>query len=397
MMSSIQFDLLLPRRMVFGWGERRQIGTLGKSLGQRAFIIAGSRTLQQSPLWSEMIEALRQAGIQPEVVATSMQEPTIESVDQTAVLLRQHRVRTGDFVAGIGGGAAIDLAKAVAAMATNDPAVSVRDYLEGIGTGRTLIHRPLPILAVPTTSGTGSEATKNGVISCDSPPCKKSLRSEDLLPAVALIDPELTVSLPPGQTAYSGMDAITQLIESFFTRRAQPVTDAWCDMGLKMGLGSIVKAVLTPEDRQAREEMAAAALLSGMALANSGLGMAHGVAAALGAICQVPHGLACAVMLPIALKTNRDVIARKAEELKIVWKWLNQQPGSHPQLAAVDVLLHQIQRLCEKLKIPSRLRDLGVQQSQIPALVTGSHGNSLNGNPRPLTDAELTAILEEHW
>lgn len=397
MTSAIQFDLRLPRRIVFGWGERRQLGELGKSLGQRAFLISGSRTLQSLPVWEEMMNTLSAAGVTVEPVATSSSEPTIEDVDLAAGIVRQLGPRPGDFVLAIGGGAAIDLAKAVAAMATTGSRDSVRNYLEGIGTGQTLQADPLPVLAVPTTSGTGSEATKNAVISCNDPPCKKSLRSEKLLPAIVLVDPELTVSLPPEQTASSGMDAITQLIESYFTRKAQPVTDAWCDMGLKLALGSLLRAYHSPQDRRAREEMAAAALLSGMALANSGLGLAHGVAAALGAICQVPHGLACAVMLPIALEANQPVIAEKAEELKIFWRLLKTTDGISPETPAIEVLQLQISTFCKMLKIPSRLRDLGVTREQIPLLVSGSRGNSMSGNPRELTDDELTALLEKHW
>jgi Alcohol dehydrogenase, class IV len=397
MASSIHFDLLLPRRIVFGWGKRREIGPHAKSLGNRAFLIDGSRTLRETPLWNEMIESLQSSGITLHHIATATQEPTIEDVDVASERIRIFGPGVGDLIIGIGGGAALDLAKAVAAMATNTAGGSVRSYLEGIGTGITLTENPLPILAVPTTSGTGSEATKNAVISCNDPPCKKSLRSDKLMPEIALVDPELTVSLPPEQTAWSGMDAITQLLEAYFTRKAQPATDAWCDMGLKMGLGSILNAYHTPRDQRAREEMSAAALLSGMALANSGLGMAHGVAAALGSICNVPHGLACAVMLPIALKVNRKEIAEKAEELKFFWKLTKDSRKIDPQTSAIDVLELQIATILKMLKIPTRLRDLGVKREQIPELVTGSRGNSMNGNPRTLSDEELTAILEEHW
>ncbi|WP_437224347.1 iron-containing alcohol dehydrogenase [Planctomicrobium sp. SH661] len=397
MNSSIHFDLLLPGRIVFGWNERRRIGALAKGLGSRAFLIDGSRTLRRTPMWGEMMDSLQAAGVQVESIATSNQEPTIEDVDEATAIVRQLHPRHGDFVIGIGGGAALDLAKAVAAMATNGAGHSIRDFLEEIGTGKTLEHDPLPVMAVPTTSGTGSEATKNAVVACTNPPCKKSLRSEKLVPAAVLLDPELTVPLPPEQTAYSGMDAITQLLESYFCRRAQPATDAWCDMGLKMGLGSLLKAYHSPTDRHAREEMAAAAMLSGMALANSGLGMAHGVAAALGAICNVPHGLACAVMLPITLKTNRQTITDKAEELKIVWRQLKQTEKMNPHIPAIDILIANVESLCRKLQIPSRLRDLGVERQQIPAIVSGSRGSSMSANPRDLTDEELTAILEENW
>jgi len=394
MTASIHFDLLLPRRIVFGWGERRQLGSLAQSLGQRAFLVAGSRTLQATSIWKEMMDSLTAVGVVVEPMATITQEPTLEDVDQAASTMRRFQPGRGDFVLGIGGGAALDLAKAVAAMGVNDG--PVRDYLEGIGSGRTLQHDPLPILAVPTTSGTGSEATKNAVISCNDPPCKKSLRSEKLLPSIALVDPELTVSLPFQQTAYSGLDAVTQLMESYFTRRAQPVTDAWCDMGLKLALGSLLKACHFPSDRQAREEMAAASLLSGMALANSGLGMAHGVAAALGASCQVPHGLACAVMLPMTLKANQESIAAKAEQLKIFWKQRSGPAGGQLHAPAIEVLRQHVENLCRTLNIPTRLRDIGIRKEQIPELVAGSRGNSMNGNPREISDQELQTLLEEN-
>lgn len=397
MPSSIHFDLLIPRRIVFGWGKRREIGALAASLGTRAFLVDGSRTLQGTALWNEIFESLQTAGLTVHHIATATQEPTIEDVDLAAEKIRSFAPGAGDLVIGIGGGAALDLAKAVAGMATNSAGGSVRAYLEGIGSGFTLTEDPLPILAMPTTSGTGSEATKNAVISCNDPPCKKSLRSDKLMPSIALVDPELTVSLSPEQTAWSGMDAITQLLEAYFTKKAQPATDAWCDMGLKMGLGSILNAYTSPRDERAREEMAAAALLSGMALANSGLGMAHGVAAALGSICNVPHGLACAVMLPIALKVNRNVIAEKAEDLKFFWKLTRDSKKIDAQMTAVDVLEMQIGAILKMLKIPTRLRDLGVKQEQIPELVEGSRGNSMNGNPRTLSHEELTAILEENW
>ncbi|WP_437185697.1 iron-containing alcohol dehydrogenase [Planctomicrobium sp. SH668] len=397
MSAPIRFDLILPGRIVFGWGQRNSIGTLAKSLGNRAFVIDGSRKLRESSEWTDVVVGLKSAGVSAEFISTATQEPTIEDVDTAAAIVRRLQPRQGDFVLGIGGGSAMDLAKAVAVMATYGDGESVRDFLEGIGTGRTLDRSPLPLMLVPTTSGTGSEATKNAVISCTEPPCKKSLRSDRLMASIVLVDPQLTVTMGPEQTAFSGMDAITQLIESYTSNRAQPVTDAWCDMGLKLALGSLVKAVYSPNDQRAREEMASAALLSGMALANSGLGMAHGVAAALGAICDVPHGLACAVMLPITLKTNREQIASKLEALTIIWKVLKKESNVAAVKPAVDLLIETVEQICMALKIPSRLRDLGVQKDQIPLLVAGSRGNSMNGNPRHLSDSELTEILEAHW
>jgi alcohol dehydrogenase len=244
---------------------------------------------------------------------------------------------------------------------------------------------------MPTTAGTGSEATKNAVISSYDPPFKKSLRSESMVPQIVLIDPELSVSVPPSVTAHTGMDAITQLIESYLSRRAQPIPQALCLQGLELALPAIVDAVENGRLRQPRECMAQAALLSGMALANSGLGLAHGVAAALGVHCRVPHGLACAVMLPVALEVNRDVC--QAELAKLAS--LLPRRALSSEAAAADAFIEHIREIGRRLQIPSRLSELGVTREQLPDIVGSSRGNSMNGNPRDVTDGELSRILED--
>ncbi|HEV3417775.1 MAG TPA: iron-containing alcohol dehydrogenase, partial [Pirellulales bacterium] len=306
-MPRIHYDFLAPPKIVFGWGRRSEVGSLARRLGRRAFVVTGSRRLAADGVIDELLVAVRAAGVEPIRLADIHREPEIDDVDRAAATLMEMKAGDGDFVLAIGGGSAIDLAKAAAAMATNADGASVRDFLEGVGRGLKIERPPLPVLAMPTTGGTGSEATKNAVISSRDPPFKKSLRSEQMIPRVVLVDPELSVTVPPNVTAQTGMDAITQLIESTISRRAQPIPRALAVQGLQLALPAIVEAVENGRSRPAREAMAHAALLSGIALANSGLGVAHGVAAALGVVCNVPHGLACAVMLPIALRVNRDV------------------------------------------------------------------------------------------
>ncbi len=249
----------------------------------------------------------------------------------------------------------------------------------------------LPLLAVPTTAGTGSEATKNAVISSTNPPFKKSLRSDWMVPRAVVIDPQLTVGLPPAITAHTGMDAITQLIESYISRRAQPIPRALALDGLRRALPSIDTAFVDGANRAAREGMGYAALLSGMALANSGLGLAHGVAAALGIHCRVPHGLACAVMLPAALRANLDV--RRAD-LASLWQLVDPETRL-PQAEAAERFVAHISALTSRLGIPARLRDLSVRSDQLPQLVRASRGNSMDGNPRDVPDDELSRLLEE--
>jgi alcohol dehydrogenase class IV len=244
---------------------------------------------------------------------------------------------------------------------------------------------------MPTTAGTGAEATKNAVISSYDPPFKKSLRDHRLVPRIALVDPELTVSVPPEITAASGMDAITQLLESYISRKAQPIPKALAMQGLRLAIPSIAEAVRDGSSREAREKMAHAALLSGMALAHSGLGMAHGIAPALGVHCRVPHGAACALMLPAALRANAEL---RRTELARIARVLFDKAKSLEPADAVKLLIAQIETLCETVGAPRRLSDLGVPAEKIPAIVAGSRGSSMSGNPRQLSDDELTQILE---
>jgi alcohol dehydrogenase class IV len=390
MPREMRYNLSLPNRVIFGWGRRSEIGALASDLGQRAFLVTGSRTLERNETIGAMIDSLRDAGVTVERVGEISREPEVSDVDETLARLLTHSPSAADCVLAIGGGAAIDLAKAAAALATNRHGVSVLDFLEGVGRGLVIDRPPLAVLAVPTTAGTGSEATKNAVISSTRPPFKKSLRSDRMVPHTVLIDPELTVSSPPHVTAHSGMDAITQLIESYLSRRAQPVTRALCVEGLSRALPQIVTAVREPTSRPAREALAHAAFLSGVALANSGLGLAHGVAAALGVQCGVPHGLACAVMLPIALRVNAEV-AR--QDLAHLARMVIGETDPDAESAARAFIEH-VTELAEQIGIPDRLSALDVRRDQIPGLVRGSHGNSLSGNPRDVSDAELAEILE---
>jgi alcohol dehydrogenase class IV len=389
----LRYDLVVPQRITFGWGRRREIGDLAASLGRRAFVVSGSRTLERSGQLAELLGLVRAAGVDVVHATSISREPQVADVDHLATELAQSNAGVGDFVIGIGGGSAIDLAKAAATMATNRDSSSVADYLEGVGRGLKIAQLPLPMLAVPTTAGTGSEATKNAVISSYDPPFKKSLRSDQMVPRIVLVDPQLTASLPPEVTAHTGMDAITQLIESYISRRAKPISQTLAIHGLLHAISALTEVVADGRCQWARETMAHAALLSGVALANSGLGLAHGVAAALGSICRVPHGLACAVMLPVALLANQVVCQPQLATLARLTGTARMEDDH----AAAEAFICRIEQLVTALKIPRQLRELGVERDQIPALVVASHGNSLAGNPREITDDELRGLLEKMW
>ena len=385
------YRLSLPRVVRFGWGVRRELGEVAAALGRRAWLVVGSRTLLERGEVAALESLLAVRGLQTELLAVITREPPVEDVDAaTRHLLEHGGSRPGDVVIAVGGGSAIDLAKAVSAMVTNSGGASVQDYLEGVGRGLQIERAPLPMIALPTTSGTGSEVTRNAVISSLTPPFKKSLRSEQMVPAAVLLDPELTVSCPPSVTAHSGMDAITQLIESHLSNRANAFTSALCREGLQRALPALPAAYANGHDRAAREAMMHAAFLSGVALANSGLGLAHGVAAALGVQCGVPHGLACAVLLPAALRFNRDARPREIAE---IGRWFSGNAGVQDH-DAIEAAIAGVEALNRQFGIPARLSDLGVAASQLAELAAGSRGNSLSGNPREPKDGELHQLLE---
>lgn len=399
------YTFLAPRQIVFGWGRRVELGTLAASLGSRVLLVSGSRTLERTGVIEELAANIRNSGLGLLGFPVPSREPEVRDVDELAGAFRSLNPTPEDVVVAIGGGATIDLAKAAAALATNRHGDSVEDFLEGVGRGLQITAQPLNLIAVPTTAGTGAEATKNSVISSNSlipgdelsgknrpAPYKKSLRSDSMVPRLVLIDPELTISVPRDTTAYTGMDAITQLIESFISRRAASIPQALCRQGLKLAVPALAAAVADGSQRAPREAMSHAALLSGMALANSGLGLAHGVAAALGVTCSVPHGLACAVMLPSALRINREVSRDRLAELEQLF-----DPACSDHAMAADHFIDRIEALCATVKIPRQLREIGVQQEQIPGLVKGSRGNSMSGNPRDVSDEELQALLEQLW
>lgn len=407
------FDFCAPSRIVFGWGRRAEAGRLTRSVGRRAFVVCGSRTLERNGGLDELVQSCELAGVDALHATTCTREPLAEDVDRLVTFLREARAGTGDLLMGIGGGSAIDLAKAAAALVAQDSRASVLEYLDGVGSGPKIEKMPLPVLAMPTTGGTGSEATKNAVISSFDPPFKKSLRSDLMVPRIVLVDPELSVSVPPNVTAWTGMDAITQLLESYITPRATRATQDIAWSGLGLAVPNLVEAFQNGSSRPAREALAQAALLSGMALANSGLGMAHGVAAALGVHCNVAHGLACAVMLPAALHVNRRQSEVESRLARAGWAMLHpgvssldpsDVKGESAELREyarltdrdrVDRVVWRVETLLVELNIPRRLSQIGVQRDQISAIVRDSRGNSMNANPRSLTDAELTQILED--
>ncbi len=392
------YDFVVPPVIRFGPGRIVEIGEVVASLGKRAWLVGSDRGLRQSTAKAQIEKSLSQAGIPWQIVATSCGEPTVDQVAAALAALPSGD-RSGVVVVAVGGGSAIDLAKAVAAMATNLPAktsgqdidydTAVSDHLEGVGRCLAIQQWPLPLVAVPTTAGTGAEATRNAVISCPRRRLKKSMRSWMMVPRAAIVDPQLTVSCDRATTAATGLDCITQLIESFVCRFKRPLPRALALDGLVQAVRALPRVLRDPTDLEARGAMSHAALLSGMALANAGLGMAHGVAAALGVECGTPHGVACALMLPVAIRVNSPVASA---DFAMLERSIDPAASTDDGVAAA-ALLTRIQRLCLEAGVPQRLSDVGLRRERLDWLAENSGGSSLRGNPVEIDPGSLREIL----
>ncbi|MEI6240078.1 MAG: iron-containing alcohol dehydrogenase [Planctomycetia bacterium] len=395
--QALNYDLAFPPLVHFGIGRVVDVGEVVGLLGRRAWLVGGRRSLLESAARPSLEASLAAAGIEHRVVATADGEPTVEHVAAALAGLPAGG-HDGAVIVAVGGGSAIDLAKAVAALATNvdpttavgrDVAAVVTDHLEGVGS-RTVTRWPLPVVAIPTTAGTGAEATRNAVISCPRRRFKKSMRSPLMVPRAVIVDPALGAGCDRMTTAAAGLDAITQLIESFICRFARPVPRALVLDALPRSLAALPRVLADPADLGARAALSHAAFVSGVALTNSGLGMAHGVAAALGIECGTPHGLACALMLPVAMRVNAVVTRRDFAALeRAVDPTAN---GADETLAAAFV--GRIERLCRDARVPQRLADVGLARDRIAWLAENSGGASMRGNPVELDPDRLRPILE---
>jgi alcohol dehydrogenase class IV len=376
------------------------VGEAAALLGKRVWLVGGRRSLASAPHRDAVEASLARAGLAAEIVAVTAGEPTVDDVAAALATLPPGD-RDGVVVVAVGGGSAIDLAKALAALATNLPTgLGAADYdplivdrLEGVGRGIPIDVMPLPLVAVPTTAGTGAEATRNAVISCPARRFKKSLRSPLMVPRAVVVDPDLTAGCDRATVAAAGLDCITQLIESFICRVRRPLPRALVLEALPRAVRALPRVLADPSDGAARSAMSHGALLSGVALSNSGLGMAHGVAAALGVECGTPHGLACGLLLPVALAVNAAVAAADYASL---------ERAIDPAASAVDAIaaaafVARIEALCGVAGLPRRLSDVGLRRERIGWLAENSGGASLRGNPVELDPATLVGILTRIW
>ncbi len=382
----MRFEFATADRIIFGLGAATELPGIVASYGCHAFVMTGAGTNRSETL-IDVIRNACTAIFRFEVHG----EPTVAVVQQAVRVARDNRC---DVVVGIGGGSVLDSAKAVAAMLTNPG--EIEDYLEIVGAGKSIAIPSAPCIAVPTTAGTGSEVTRNSVLGVPDRKVKVSMRSPLMLPRVALIDPQLTVSLPPEITASTGMDAMTQLLEAFVCKRANPMTDAVCREGLHRCGRSMMRACRNPRDLFAREDLSLAALFSGIALANAGLGAVHGLAGPLGGTIHAPHGVICARLLPFVCRANIHALGEQSGAGAVLTRY-DQAAGmlmGDPD-ARCDALIDWFGELCDTLSIP-RLSEYGLNESTLSEIIQAAqNASSMKTNPAVLSNDVLMNILRQ--
>lgn len=362
-------------KIVSGRGSLAEIGKLAGTMGKRALVVTSrGGSLRRAGVIDRVEGYLAEAGLVCGLFEGVEPEPGLPTVEEGLRLCLEGRY---DVVVAIGGGSAIDVGKAVAGLAGTGI-----DLREAFLRGKAVDGRSLPCIAVPTTSGTGAEVTFNSVLTDRDTDSKLSIRGQALLPAIALLDPELTTSMPPSLTAHTGMDALTQALESYVSRGASPITDALALDAARLVGANLERAYHDGLDIEAREAVAYGSLMAGMALANARLGAVHGMAHSIGSRCRMAHGLVCAVLLPYVLRFNEDAAAlkhRRAEEAMGL---------------ARGTLADFVLRLNSAMCIPDRLGLLGLREDMVEGIVAESlPSGSLKANPKTVTADDIRAIL----
>jgi alcohol dehydrogenase class IV len=366
----------MPRAVVFGPGVRRRLPELLKSHGRRVLLCTGSRWFAGSGRQQEFTRLLEGFELLP--LAAPPGEPECETLEPLLARVRELRP---EVILAIGGGSVLDTAKAISALAPLGG--RVEDFLEGVGKGLPVPAPGLPWIAVPTTAGTGAEATKNAVIRSRRLGYKRSLRSPFLLASTAVVDPELSHGCPPELTGTTGLDALTQLVESFVSRKATDFPRALARQAFPLMLSALKILAAEPGNLTARGDAAYGALISGITLANAGLGAAHGFASGLGGMYDIPHGLICALFLPAVLAWNAEQIRA---DCALLLASAREREGQSFQAAEDPVawLIDEVQTLIGLFGLPAKLKGFGIEPKDLPEIARRSSGSSMSGNPREL-------------
>jgi alcohol dehydrogenase class IV len=386
----LKFDFLTTPQIVFGIGRFKEIGDIISNYGKKVLVIGSKSAFSGIKDEFESLIAKKKMNFDLHFVKG---EPDIQQIDAGVELGLKQKV---DVVIGIGGGSAVDAGKAIAGLITNGG--SAKDYMEVIGKGSTIKKEAIPYIAIPTTAGTGSEVTKNAVVLSKDDGLKASIRSPLLIPKVALVDPKLMVNVSPEVTAFCGLDALTQLIESYTSTKSQPITDSLAILGIRRITKSLIYVCENGQDISAREDVAFAALLSGICLANAGLGAVHGFASPIGGMLGIPHGIVCGALLTHVVEEN---IKQMVAEIPF-----NETLAKYATLGellanlvfddireAADRVIEYTEQISRLLKVP-KLSKYGLSDKHFENIIEkAKKSSSMRYNPVQLSDEALFRIL----
>lgn len=381
----IPFEFITSPRIIFGNGVITAGIKAAKPFGRKTLLLYSQKGAPVDQIKAACVEN----GIAYELFPVD-HEPSVQLVQQ---IVEFSRKSVCDFVIAFGGGSVMDAGKAASAMLTNPG--DLLDYLEVVGNNQPLTQPAAPCVAIPTTAGTGAEVTRNAVLAVPEKQVKVSLRSTYILPRLAVVDPELTLGLPPAVTAFTGLDALTQVIEPFTSIKHNPLMDAICRDGIIRSARSLKTAFHDGNDLAARYDLSLTSLYGGLALTNAGLGAVHGFAAPIGGMFDAPHGAICGVLLPHTIKANINALKEREpdnpvlERFKVIAELLTGNSGARPE----DVVRF-LSGLVIDLKIPG-LRTYGIKSSDFPLIVERAlNASSMKANPIKLSPDELVEILE---
>jgi len=367
------FTLMYPARIIFGRGVIERLAEEILSLGKRALLVTGCSAMRKSGVLDRVGAIMKSAGVEFSLFDGVESDPSLETVNEGIEFIQRERC---DVVIGLGGGSVIDVAKAIASI-VKQPG-TVWEYHRG----KKIEKEGLPFIAVSTTAGTGAEITNNSVLMDREKLVKKSIRSPHMIAKVALVDPELTLSIPPRITAYTGMDAFVQALESYVTKTSNSITDTLALQAIEVIFHNLPKAVQDGGNIEVREKMALGSLLSAMAFSNSGLGAVHGLAHPIGAHFGVPHGLACAVLLPHVVGFNLKVRYEKFSQI-----------AEKIGVEKTENLPCIMKKFLQRIGIPLDFRDYEITETDFSTIIAESRSSSMSKNPRQVSDEDLRKIL----
>lgn len=378
------FLFRLPTRVLFGAGVVNKVGHACKDQkATKVFLVTGKTSTKNSPFLQVVINSLGKVGMEVKLYAEIEADPSVDTVDRGADIMKRFGA---DAVVAFGGGSPMDAAKSMAMLTANEG--SIADYIRG---RRQIIHRGLPLICIPTTAGTGSEVTAAAVTTDKESREKIGLSHDYLMPVLALVDPELQISMPPSVTAATGIDALTHAIEAYVALKASPISDALALYSIKIIGENLRSAVANGSDLEARGNMAIASLIAGGAFANAGLGAVHGIAHPVGAQYGVAHGVANGIMLPYVMDYCLLANYAKFREIAVA---LGENISGMSERDAAKQAVQAVRNLNEDIGIPDSLLAVGVPEQAIDAIVKDAATYRLLPNsPRKLTAKDLHVIV----